>query len=64
METTKNGLLTSPLGRVNDISMEDNTEAKDGLISLVKISSKTFLPQEGSSLVNLSPPCPVQRNQT
>ncbi|TYK03130.1 pleiotropic drug resistance protein 1-like [Cucumis melo var. makuwa] len=64
METTKNGLLTSPSGRVNDISMEDNTEAKDGLISLVKISSKTFLPQEGSSLVNLSSPCPVQRNQT
>ncbi|KAL0548757.1 hypothetical protein IC582_013227 [Cucumis melo] len=58
METSKSGLLTSPSGRVNDISMEDNTETKDGLISPVKISSKTFLPQEGSSLVNLSLPMP------
>ncbi|TYK31335.1 uncharacterized protein E5676_scaffold455G006360 [Cucumis melo var. makuwa] len=63
MKTTKNGLLASPSGRVNDISLEDNTntETKDGLISPVKTSSKTFLPQEGSSLVNSSLPMPVAK---
>uniref|UniRef100_A0A9I9EFT5 Uncharacterized protein n=1 Tax=Cucumis melo TaxID=3656 RepID=A0A9I9EFT5_CUCME len=40
-EKTKNGLLASPSGRVNDISMEDNTEIKDGLISPIK-GSKSF----------------------
>uniref|UniRef100_A0A0A0LBJ0 Nucleolus and neural progenitor protein-like N-terminal domain-containing protein n=1 Tax=Cucumis sativus TaxID=3659 RepID=A0A0A0LBJ0_CUCSA len=58
MKTTPNGLLASPSGSVNDISMEDNTETKDGLISPVKTTSKTFLPQEGNSLVNSSPPMP------
>ncbi|KAL0553212.1 hypothetical protein IC582_007100 [Cucumis melo] len=63
MKTTKNGLLASPSGRVNDIPLEDNTntETKDGLISPVKTSSKTFLPQEGISLVNSSLPMPVAK---
>ncbi|KAL0543827.1 hypothetical protein IC582_018932 [Cucumis melo] len=39
-EKTKNGLLASPSGRVNDISMEDNTEIKDGLISPIKGSKR------------------------
>lgn len=55
MKMTENDLLASPSERVNDISIEDNTEIKDGSISPADTSSKTFLPQEGSLLVNSSP---------
>ncbi|XP_038905505.1 uncharacterized protein LOC120091509 [Benincasa hispida] len=49
MKMSKHDLLGSPRGRVNDIPVED------GSIGPVETSSKTFLPQEDSSLVNSSP---------
>ncbi|KAG7015502.1 hypothetical protein SDJN02_23138 [Cucurbita argyrosperma subsp. argyrosperma] len=55
MKMNKNDLLASPSKRVNDISVKDITETKDSSISPAATSSQTFVPREGSSLVNSSP---------